>query len=720
MQRSILQDPEYRLEGREKVTGSARYTADLRPEWLLHVAFLRSPHAHASIRSIDGSRARAMPGVQAVLTGEDVRPARLGRQLLDWPVLAWDRVRLVGDRVAAVAAETLQQAEAALWEIDVDYEELPAVFDLDAALAPEAPVLHPDAASYRSLDDIQRHQPHPNVQGHQRHEHGDVDGGFAAASHVFEHEFELARTFTGYLEPRASLAWMQDGRYHVVSTNKAPFKLRAQLALGLDLPAEDLVVETGYIGGDFGGKGLSLDEYALTFLARATGRPVLSVTPYEDELAATNTRHGGRIRLRTAVDDEGRILAHEGHVVFDGGAYAAGKPHASLLPPKATYTLAGYAVPAARVEAMTVYTNTVPGGHARTPAQPQNAFAAEGHLDLIAEALGIDPFELRLRNALRPGDIDVANTRWERSLMVPVLEALDRERPPRPDGPGRGRGVAMSVRPAAAGKATVRVEVTADAHVRIVTGAPDQGGGAYTMIQRIVAETLSLPLEQVEVTHGSTDETPFDPGVGGSRVTPIVGGAAHAGAVALAGRLAELAPDQPIQDQLAQVARDGGLSISAEFDHPTGLLGANAYAVEVEVDLETGQIHVTDCLTVCDVGTIINPVAARGQLVGGYVSGFGQALMEEVRVEEGTVTTANLGDYKLPTMPDVPPLRLVLLDDDQGDGPFGAKGVGELTNSAIAPAIANAVADAIGARVHSLPLTPEKVLAAIDAAARDT
>jgi CO/xanthine dehydrogenase Mo-binding subunit len=709
----ILDAPERRIEGESKVTGRARYAADMRRDGMLHGAILRSPYAHARIASIDVSAARALPGIRAVVTGADVRPARLGRNIQDWPVLAWERVRFVGDRVAAVAADTREQADEALARIEVDYEELPAVFDPDSAVAADAPILHPDAAEERVLRDRPK-TPHPNVHGYARHEHGDVDAGFASAARVFEHVFDVPRVFQGYIEPRASLVWLEGDVVRVVTTNKAPFSLRDQMAATLGIPKDRIVVDAGFIGGDFGGKGLSPDEYVLYFLARASGRPVRLVNRYADDLRATNTRHAARIRLRTGVDARGRILAHDARVVFDGGAYAAGKPVATVLPGEALATLVGYRVPAARVEALSVYTNTVPAGHMRAPGQPQNTFASESHVDLIAREMGIDPLEMRMRNAIRTGDTDIHGHEWHASAVPEVLETLRREiGPETPRGPGRGRGIALGARGTGRGKASVRLTVMPDASVEILTGISDQGGGAHTMMQRVAAAELGLAPERIRVRRGSTDQVPVDPGVGGSRVTPVVGGATLVGARALRERLEQLAPGASAEERLRRAAAAGDVSVVGEQDLAAQGHSSYAYAVDVEVDRETGALRIREVILVADVGTVINPVALRGQLVGAFAFGLGQALFEEMRVEDGVVVNPNLGDYKLPTIADVPAVRIVLLTGDKGPGPFGAKSVGELTNPGIAPAIANAVHDAAGVRVTSLPITAEKVFSLV-------
>ncbi len=698
----VLSTPERRVEGREKVTGAARYSADFTREGMLHAAFVGSPYAHALVRRVDVSAARAVPGVRAVLTGADVRPARFGRRLQDWPVLAWDRVRFIGDRVAAVAADTLEAAEEAARLVEVEYEELPAVFDPVSALAAGAPVLHPDAAEEAYLGGTRPERSHPNVQGQSLHEHGDVAAGFARAAHVFEHEFVVPPVHQAYIEPRTALVWIEGELTHVVTTNKAPFSLREQLAKTVGVPAERIVVHTPHVGGDFGGKGLSLDEHALVFLARATGRPVRSQLRYADELQLSNTRHAAVIRLRTGFDADGRITAHEARVLFDGGAYAAGKPVAFLMPGDAMLTLAGYSVPAAHVDVATVYTNHLPAGHDRAPGQPQNTFAAESHLDIAARAMGIDPLELRERNAIRAGDLDVEGNEWHESEAPRVLATLRGEsRWNTAPARGRGRAVSLGVRHVGRGTTSMRLVLEADGGVVVRTGVTDQGAGAHTMIQRVVAKELGIAPDRVRVEQLDTATSLRDPGVGGSRVTPVHGNAAIDGARRL--RTAIAAGEKP------------PITVTGTFEQSQHVFSTYAYAIEVEVDRDTGAFRVTDAVLVADIGTVINPVAVRGQLEGGFLFGFGQAVMEELIIQDGRVVTTNLGDYKIPTIADAPALRITLLTGTSGPGPFGAKSVGELANSAVPSAIANAVADAVGARVMTLPITAEKVLAALRA-----
>lgn len=700
---------EYRIEGPDKVTGAARYAADFEHDDALEVAFARSPLPHARIVSIDTSEAASMPGVRAVVIGRDLAGIRLGRRFQDWPALAWDRVLMVGERVAAVAADTAQQAEAAARAIAVEYDELDPILDMREALSADAPVLHPEHDSYTYIGGSTPNRSHANVQGERSHEHGDVDKAFAGAAHVFEHTFSFAKTFTGYLEPRACMAWMEDGRIHILTTNKAPFRLRDQMAVALQVPEDSIVVRAGVIGGDFGGKGLSIDEYTLAHLARVTERRVRTVTGFADDVSTTTSRHAGSIRLRSAVTADGRFLAHEAWALMDGGAYAAGKPNPELVPAMAHVTLSGYHVPAARLDVKCVYTNTLPGGNARSPGQPQSAFAGESHIDLIATALGIDPLALRLRNAIADGDTDVTGSRWETSTMTATLLALRDEMKRRPLADGHWRGISAGSRAVASGDASVRLVVTPASTIKVITGVTDQGGGAFTMIQRVVARQLGVELHQVGVRGGDTDNALWDKGVGGSRVTPVVGGAALAAAVELSARLDTLAPNRPISEQLAVAAEGGGLEVVGEFAHPGGIHSTAACCVDLAVDVDTGAIAVSDIIVVADVGTVINPLGAKGQLVGGIANGLGTALMEELVMDDGAVIGANLSEYKIPTIADMPKMHVVLLEDDKGAGPFGAKSVGELSNYLIAPAIANAVHQATGVRVTSLPITAEKV-----------
>lgn len=743
----MLSQPEYRVEGPLKVTGAAKYTADMQMPGLLWMAYTRSPLPHARIVSIDTAAAKAVPGVHAVLTGADIGFVGVGRQLQDWPALAIDRVRMVGDRVAAVAAESKAAAEEAARLVDVEYEDLPLV-TLENALEPDAPVLHPNPESYAFLAPKRPQTQHPNVHGHvvnQKSETGEsLEDVFARADHVFEHTFTVAREFQGFIEPRACVVWIdEDDRVHVINTNKAPAQFKRQLASGLGIPADKIVVDTTFIGGDFGGKGLSIDEYACYHLARATGRPIKAVMSYLDEMQASNSRHAAVLKLRTAVDRDGTFLAHQSDVVIDGGAYAGGKAGPTLIVP-AHQTLSAYRIPVTRLEIRAVYTNSIPGGSMRSPGDPQSMFAGESHVDMIAAEMGIDPIELRRRNAVRDGDRSITGEVIRRARALEVLDELERGSNWHSSLPaGRGRGVALGVRHIGGGATAVQVRLTEDGEVEVVTGVVDQGVGTYTVLRRVAASILSVDPQRVMVRHCDTDGPAPDPGVGGQRVTHVLGRAAQAGTIEFKARLEDLAAEAmgwpagevqlqndrfvageesaPFEEVAAIIARGSTVEVSGSYDAsqaptPGGDFEYAGYVIEVEVDRDTGAIKVHDILLAADVGTIINPVAHQGQLDGGLVMGIGAALMEEMIIQDGQVTTATLGDYKIPCTMDIPSFRTVLIHDPQdGPGPLGGKAAGELTNTSVAPAVANAVA-AAAARVTHMPVTAERVLEALDAA----
>ena len=469
---------------------------------------------------------------------------------------------------------------------------------------------------------------------------------------------------------------------------------------------------------------------------------------YVDELAAGNPRHAAVVQLRTAVDEAGRFLAHESHVAFRRRRVCRAASRSRAWCWAADWRpCAAYRVPQVRLELTCVYTNNVPGGHMRAPGEVQALFAGESHVDLIAREMGLDPIELRLRNAVRSGEINTTGERVRESRVVDALETARRElrwASPRPAH--TGRGLAVDIRHIGGGKTSLRLRLLpSTGQIDVFTGMVDQGAGAHTVIRRVAAAALSVAPERILVRYGDTGEAPQDPGAGGSRVTHVIGQAALDGGQRLKTTLEDLAAEAfgwPAGEVRLEHDRfvAGTLSgESASFDEVAARLGtfasvevdgaygdtphdhdvggdfnASVYAVEVVVDPETGTVRILDALQVVDVGTVINPLAHQGQLNGGFAFGVGAALMEDLAVDDGgKVSALSLGDYKLPTSMDMPPLRTVLLHTQIGPGPFGAKAVGEVTNSGVAPAIANAIHDAVGARVFSLPLTAERVLQAL-------
>ena len=736
---ALFEESEIRIDGRDKVSGKTQFTADVHRPNMLWAAYTLSPYPYARVKSIDTTAALAVPGVKAVLTAKDIGPRRFGRQVFDWPVLAYDVVRFIGDRVAAVAAETREAAEEAARRVDVTYEELEPVLTPPDAMADGAPELHPEWPGYHYLayqDAPNPSFPQPNIHAWSVLEKGDadLDALFAGAHRVYEHRFETPRQHCGYIEPHATLVWIDDdGTTHVNSPNKSPFALRMQLSHVTGIPLERIIVETNAIGGDFGGKGLTVDEFPCFFLAKATGRPVRRVQTYTDELQGTTTRHPATITLKTAVDAHGKFIAHRSEMLYNGGAYAAGKPMPSLLQ-AVGYGTVPYQVPNVRLDILSVYTNTIPAAHMRSPADVQTYFAWEQHVDIIARDFGIDAIEFRMLNAIREGDTAVTGEPVRNPGAYAVLEALrDNSSWDEPLPPGRARGIALVCRHTGHGKTSLRMRLTPSGRIDVVTGVPDQGSGGHTVIRRVAAAVLSVAPERIDVRRGNTAEALPDPGAGASRVTHVVGGAAKNGAERLRDRIENewglLLRDDEFVDPAtgksesieAVVAARGELDVTGAFDGDyhdpmdPGDYSCSAFCLDVDVDRETGAFRIVDALLVAEVGQIINPVAHQGQLDGGFIYGIGGALMEEMPVDEsGKVTTLSLGEYKLPTMMDIPPFRTVLVEAAPGKGPYGAKMAGELSNSGVAPALVNAIERAVGVRLSEFPVTSERVYAALN------
>jgi CO/xanthine dehydrogenase Mo-binding subunit len=739
---SAIGQPVTQEEGPEKVSGKALYAADLLLPGMLWGKVLRSPYAHAHILRIDTARARQVPGVHAVLTGQDLPDRRVGRLLRDIPVLARDRVLFVGEKVAAVAAETLEAAEEALALIDVSYEELPPVFDPEEAMHSLAPTLHPQMASYQGL-------PQPvatvnNVFAHNSWSKGDIAEGFSAADRIFEHTFRAQLMHQGYIEPHACVVHIDDyGRAQVWANNKGPFMLREQLAAVWSLATEQINVNPTSIGGDFGGKGSFMDVPLCYYLALHSGRPVKMVMDYIQELMAGNPRHPALITLKTGVTRDGRILAHQVRVVFNSGAYGAFKPRVYIR--GADHSGGPYHIPHVHIDSYMVYTNNVPCGHMRAPGKPQVAFALESHMDMIARELGLDPYAFRLQNILKDGDVNpvgekLQHIRAEETLRQ-AAEAIDWGHTDKQANVGRGLAIADQLQ--GAGQSTASVTIDASGQVNLYMSLWDTGTGAHTIMRQIVAETLTLPPQQVRLVMQDTDAVPYESGPGGTRVTYTSGQAAFGAAKDLRDKLLAVAaellegPLESIQlsqgrfvlagnpsrtlsmpEVVAQAISGSGsllrgdMSVTSTPPHVTSFC---AQAAEVEVDPDTGQVTVKKMVTVHDVGMILNPLTHQGQIEGGMMQGFGYALMEELLTAEGQISTLSLGEYKIPTIKDIPELVTVLLEPGQGSAPYQSKGIGESSNTPVAAAIANAVCDAVGVRIMDLPLTAEKVFTALQA-----
>ncbi|PYO57134.1 MAG: aldehyde oxidase [Candidatus Rokuibacteriota bacterium] len=735
-----------RVDAPGKVSGTAVYAADFALPGMLCGKLLRATLPHARIVRLDVAGARALPGVRAVITAADVPDVRYGGALKDETVFASDKVRYVGQPVAAVAAATPEAAEAALAALDVVYEPLPAVLDLEAALAPGAPLIHEAWASYTAMPILHREG---NVCNRARIVVGDVERGFEEADRVFEHRFRTGMVHQGYTEPRAAVAsWDSSGQVTVWSNTQLPFEVQNTLAEILQIPPSKIRVVVPGIGGGFGGKLRVGVEHVAAFLAMRSGRPVKVVTTSEEELTAAYPRQGTLVELKTGVTRDGRITAKAGRIWFDTGAFAGSGPGVASV---ATLVLAGpYRIANLHLEGFAVYTNKTNCGSFRAPSGPQANFAVESQMDIIADALGLDPLEVRLRNIVHEGDEgptgQVLHGVGLEECLVKAAAAIGWE--DRRPGPGRGKGLACGWWTTTGGSSGVYVKINPDGTVALNTGAAEIGTAALTGAAQVLAQELGIDLADVIVTSADTFSTPFDFGAQGSRTAFAVGNACRAAVADLKRQLFALAATQlgvepgslALADKyvvadgrrlsLADLARlsqqtGGGLIAHGTFIAPPTPYDTkrveghvypafhspsfHAHAVDLSADPETGEITIHRYVVAQDVGFALNPVAIEGQIEGGVAQGLGQALSEEIVYEGGRVLNPNLTDYKMPTTLDMPRVESILVQHPSLVGPYGAKGVGEPPNIEPPAAVANAVAAATGLRITSLPITAEKI-----------
>jgi carbon-monoxide dehydrogenase large subunit len=731
----VVGKPTPRVDGVEKTTGQARYAADVSLPGTLWGKSLHSTYAHARIVRIETTEAKKVSGVHAVITGADVQGGLWGRAVKDIPVLAYDRVRFYGERVAAVAADDEDIAQRALDLIEVEYEELPAVFDPLNALKDGAPILHPDFNAYFGFP--QKMEQPSNAYHKTLFEKGDLERGFAEAGLIIEHTYVTQRVHQGYIEPQAVLVNIDDsGRVHVWVCSKVPYNTRESLATAAGIPEEQILFHHVYIGGDFGGKGNARNTPICYYLAKATGRPVRMVSDYTEEFFAGNPRHAVVVRLKTGVKHDGTFTAHQVHYLVNSGAYAAFKPPGII----GGYSQAAgpYRVPNCRIESMFVYTNTIPCGFMRAPGEPQAVFALESHVDEIARQLGIDPLEFRRKNLIVDGEETASGERFEHIRVHETLQAAAAAagyHQPKPSFVGRG--IAIGDRPAGGGQATAAITLKPDGSLILGTPIFDQGTGTYTTLCQVVAEELCVPLERIQVEIWNTDAIPFDSGVAGSRATRINTIVAYEAVQETKRELLRLAakrlgwPEEALTlagDEVRRTDREAAIRwtdmLARSGESVTGrahieergrahITSFAAQVAEVSVDPETGEVKLLRFTTAHDVGQIVNPIGHQGQIDGAIMQGIGYALTEELQVEDGRVTSLSFGDYKLPTVRDAPPLTTVLVESANGVGPYQIKGIGESPLTPVAPAIANAVADAVGVRIRDLPITAEKVYHAL-------
>jgi CO/xanthine dehydrogenase Mo-binding subunit len=735
-----------RIDAPGKVTGMAVYAADFALPGMLLGKVFRSTEPHARIVRLDVTRARSLPGVRAVVSAADVPDVRYGGGLKDETVFAKGKVRYVGQPVAAVAATTPEAAEAALAAIEVVYEPLPAVLDLEAALAPGAPLVHEEWAGYTAIPILHRDG---NVCNRARIVVGDVERGWEEADRIFEHRFRTGMVHQGYTEPRAAVAqWDSSGTVTVWSNTQLPFEVQNTLAEIFQMPPSKIRVVVPGIGGGFGGKLRVGVEHFAVLLARKTGRAVKVMTTSEEELTAAYPRQGTVVELKTGVTNDGRIVAKEGRIWFDTGAFAGSGPGVASV---ATLVLAGpYRIPNLRLEGFAVYTNKTNCGSYRAPSGPQANFAVESQMDIIADALGIDPLDFRLENIVRDGDEGptgqvLGAVGLEECLRKAAAAIGWSERRPEK---WRGKGLACGWWTTTGGSSGVYVKINPDGTVALNTGAAEIGTAALTGAAQVLAEELTVDLTDISVVSADTFSTPFDFGAQGSRTAFAVGNACRAAVADLKQRIFTLAAAQLGVDaeactltdkhvvadgkrvSLAELARvsqmtGGGLIAQGTFIAPPTAYDSkrveghvypafhspsfHAHAVDLSVDPEIGEVTIHRYVVAQDVGFAMNPTYIEGQIEGGVAQGLGQALSEEIVYAGGHVLNANLTDYKMPTTLDVPRVETILVQHPSLAGPYGAKGVGEPPNIEPPAAVANAVAAATGLRVTGLPITAERI-----------
>ena len=735
-----LNKPVPRIEGSDKVSGRMRYAADIPIPDALSAKILRTSLPHARILGIDTSKAAKLPGVRAIITGADVAGVMVGLRMKDMPLLAQHHVRYVGEPVAAVAADTEEIAEEALGLIDVQYEELPFVTDPVEAIRPGAIVLHEHPAGYKNAPE--RDTELPNIQSYGKWSNGELEAGFQKAARIFEHTFRTPLGFHGYIEPHACTVQINDdGRVEIWASNKAPFALRSRFARDLGLDEANIKVHILPVGGDFGGKTSVVEAPVCYFLAKKTGRPARMVLDYGEELTAVSHRHPAVITLRTGVDGDGKLCAMQVRAVFSGGGYAALKANAEVTVQGPRRAASYYRIPAIQVETICAYTNQVPCTQTRTPGSPQTTFAVESHIDMIARELGIDPVSFRMKNLLDDGDPSPFGQKLKGIVVKQTLQkALATAGWKKPKAKNIGRGVAVYERPSGAGKSGAAMTIDKSGDVSVNLGVPDVGPGIHTVVQQIVSEVLDLPRERVKIVVADTDTSPYDSGTGGSKSTNSVGTAAYQAVTEAKERLIALAAArlgcqaEEIQanngrfsapgrkampfSELIKLAleQNGGPLTHLSIYEPSRapITSFAAQVAEVEVDGGTGRVKVNKLTTVHDSGTVLNHLSYTGQIDGGVITGLGFALMEDNSLVDGRMLTSNLGEFKMATIADVPKLTTVLMEDANGPIPYHGKAIAEIPNVPTAAAIANAIEDAVGVRLHDLPITAEKIYAKLN------
>jgi CO/xanthine dehydrogenase Mo-binding subunit len=745
------------LDAGERVRGTISYTINFDLPGMLHAAVLRSRSPHARLRKVDVSRAKNLPGVALVLTGDDVRARgkvglTYGPVFRDQPVLAVDKVRYVGEPIVAAVADDLDTAREALALVDLEYEDLPAVFDPREALAPDAPLLFetapPVGGTFADII-INTSGPRSNLCNHFKLRKGDIERGFAEADHVFEDTFSSPAVQHVPLETHACIAQVEDGHVDVWATTQTPHVLRGQLAEQFGLPVSAVRVVVPTLGGAYGGKCYPKIEPLTAVLAQIARRPVRLHLTREEEFV-TITKHGMVIEMKTGLRRDGTIVARKSTCYFNTGAYADIGPR---LIKNGGYATGGpHSIPNVWVDSYAVYTNVPPAGAFRGYGVSQAAWAYETQMDMIAERLGMDPYELRMKNLLQDGDTfatgETVTDCHFRELLSSAASAIGwnaDERPQRSGSKVRAKGLSCIIKGTVTpSTSTASVKLNDDGSVDVLTSAVEMGQGLKTVLALMASERLGIPPERVHVSEVDTDVTPYEQQTSSSRSTHATGTAVVQATDEIRSQLLDLgadlleaaredleiaegqvrvrgAPDRTLDfGQIVRRTRKGNLLGQGRFQSEGGLdpetgqgIGSvhwhqAAGAAEVEVDLDTGKVDIVRYHGAVYAGRVINPIQAELQTEGSIAFGVGQALFEEMVFDGGQLQNGNLGDYMIPSLQDLPDgLSVSVLEHHEANE---IHGLGETSLPPVMPAVGNAVARATGVRIQDLPITPEKVL----------
>ncbi|MDP2663095.1 MAG: molybdopterin-dependent oxidoreductase [Dehalococcoidia bacterium] len=741
-----------KLDAVAKATGSGRFSRDLILPRMLYGSILRSPHAHARILNIDTSRAARLTGVKAVVTGKDTAGVKFGvfRETRDQYALAIDKVRYIGDEIAAVAAVDEDTAQEALDLIQVEYEVLPPVFDPVEGMKPGVSLVH---------DGVER-----NISAHVLIEFGDIQEGFREADHVREEHFETANISHCTMEPYAATAsYDPSGYLDVWVPNQGPFMRRRALSNTLKLPLDNVRVHHVHIGGAFGGRSeMMACEFCASLLSMKAGRPVQIAYTREETFTCTRQKHPFIVDIKTGMKRDGTITARQYQVIADGGAYLNTGP--ITISDSFAIALASYRFPHVRYEAFRVYTNKGVRGAMKGQGSQQLRFAEESQLDMMCQDLGLDPIEVRLKNAVMPGEMLLNKSRVTScGLKESIRESaaamnwgatLSGE----PNGRGMGVGVSSMISGFSMGIRTSSssfIKFNEDGQITLLSGTVDNGQGNETMVAIVAAEELGIPVEDIRVVNADTTLTPQDPGSYSMAATFVSGNAARLAAADAKKQLLEIASekleanpsDLDLKEKRIFVKGSPEKSIGLKevvwaglaagrpvlgrgYYQPalsfmdtvhgkiegqvTGAYTFGATVAEVEVDRETGQVDVTRVAAAHDCGRAINRMAVEGQIEGSVVIGQGQVFSEEMRWDGGQCLNPSYTSYGLSTALETPEIVPIIVESEDPNGPFGAKEAAETINIAIIPSLANAVWQAAGIRVQSLPISPEKVVKALE------